>query len=194
MCWRNESYQRSRTNAFIAMEFGVLSIIVKLGGRNICFTLHTDPNYQKNCPKTRLAPRSICHTAGTLSLGKWNPAQNVVHQVPSAGSLFPEKSVSCSHKPKAKNQNGLLKARLSFLLLEEKSTAAKSVDTATTRRETFHKTGFVCNNQWGKGKQAESQLRGSRSSHPSILILQAPEKQVQQEHNYYNTVSVAQSS
>lgn len=105
-----------------------------------------------------------------------------------------KKSVSCSHKPKAKNQNGLLKPRLSFLLLEEKSTAAKSVDTAMTRRETFHKTGFVCNNQWGKGKQAESQLRGSRSSHPSKLILQAPEKQVQQEHNYYNTVSVAQSS
>lgn len=50
----------------------------------------------------RTVPHSSCHTAGILSLGKWNPAQNVVHQVPSAGSLFPPKSVSCSHKPKGK--------------------------------------------------------------------------------------------
>lgn len=99
----------------------------------------------KNLPY-RTVPHSRCHTAGISSLGKWNPAQNVVHQVPSAGFLFPKKKC-LSHKPKGKKQNGLLKPRLSFLLLEEKNTTAKSVNAATTSRETFHKTGFVCNLQ-----------------------------------------------
>lgn len=94
----------------------------------------------------RTVPLSSYHTAGILSLGKWSPAQNVVHQVPSADFLFSQKSVSCSHKPKGKKQNGLLKPRLSFLLLE-KHRFYKFVNTATTHRETFHKTGFVRNHQ-----------------------------------------------
>lgn len=42
--------------------------------------------------------------------------------------------------------------------------------------------------------QTESQLRGSSSSHPCKLILQALEKQPEQEHSYYNSLSAAQSS
>lgn len=129
----------------------------------------------------------------TLSLGQWNRAQNVVHQVPSAGFPFPLKSVSCSHKPKGKKQNVLLKPRLSFLLLGEKNTAAEFVNSATTSRETFHKTGFVCEavRQKGTGRiTAERQ----QLLHPCRLILQALEKQLEQEHNYYSSLSAAQSS
>lgn len=134
------------------MELDVLSIIVKLGGRNTCFILHMDLKCTKNCPT------ELSHVPGVTQLEYRPWVSGTLHRMlftkcPLLAFYSPNKSVSCSHKPKAKKQNGLLKPRLSFLLLEEKSTAAKFVDAATTRRETFHKPGFVCNHQWGKRGQ-----------------------------------------
>lgn len=125
------------------MELDVLSIIVNLGGRNNCFILHMSPKYPKTCPT------EVSHVPAVTQLEHCPWVS--VHQVPSAGFPFPLKCVACSHKPKGKKQNGLLKPRLSFLLLEEKNTTAEFVNSATTSRETFHKTGFVCESVRQKG-------------------------------------------
>lgn len=167
------------------MELDVLSIIVNLGGRNNCFILHMSPKYPKTCPT------EVSHVPAVTQLEHCPWVS--VHQVPSAGFPFPLKCVACSHKPKGKKQNGLLKPRLSFLLLEEKNTTAEFVNSATTRRETFHKTGFVCESVRQKGTGRITAER-HQLLQPCKLILQALEKQLEQGHNYYNSLSAAQSS
>lgn len=149
-----------------------------------------DPKCQKNCPT------ELSHIPVVTQLEYCPWVSGTLHKTlftkcPLLVLYSPKKASLVATNQRVKNQNGLLKPRLSFLLLEEKSTAAKFVNTATTRRETFHKTGFVCNHQWDKREREESQLRGSSSSHPCKLILQGLEEQLEQEHIYYNSLSVA---
>lgn len=78
-------------NVFIAMELDVLAIILKLGGRNICFILHM---YQK-CPKT--CPLELPHVAAITQLEYRPWVSGTLHR-----TLFTKCPLLAFYSPKKK--------------------------------------------------------------------------------------------